>query len=56
MWVPSWNPTEVVPNGTISRVTVSEHTHLAWRKYKEAEVLMCHVFLYLNRTEVRMQP
>ena len=56
MWVPSWNPTEVVPNGTIRTVTVSEHTHLVWRKCKEAEVLMYHVFLYLNHTEVSMQP
>jgi len=43
MWVPSWNPTEVVPNGTIRTVTVSGHTHLVWRKCKEAEVLIYHV-------------
>ena len=29
----------------IRTVTVSEHTHLEWRKYKEAEVQMYHVFL-----------
>ena len=56
MWVPSWNPTKVVPNGTIRTGSVSEHTHLVWRKYKEAEVLiMYHMFLYLNRTEVSTQ-
>ena len=38
------------------RLILCEHTHLVWRKYKEAEVLiMYHVFLYPNHPEVSMQ-
>ena len=32
-----------------------EHTHIVRRGYKKAEVLMYHVFLYPNHTEVSMQ-